>query len=190
MKKVILSAFVVFCMALAVTAQGIHYVGEKWGGGIVFYVFNDSSGVHGLVAATEDQSKAVIWFPLVGGKDVQIGVSGDSFGAGAGNTDVLMDIQRVEHITGNFAAKVCADYTVTVGGVTYDDWYLPSRWELYVLYQKRTVVGGFDNRFYWSSTELDAGWAWEKEFGIDEDGESGRSHPKNTKNPVRAIRSF
>ncbi len=29
-----------------------HYVGEKWGGGIVFYI--DSSGQHGLIAAEND----------------------------------------------------------------------------------------------------------------------------------------
>lgn len=189
MKKVILSACVVFGMALAVTSQGIHYVGEKWGGGIVFYVYNDSSGVHGLVAATEDQSKSVIWFPRVGGKDFITDVAGDAYGKGAGNTNLLMDMQRVEGITGNFAAKVCADYTVTVGGVTYDDWFLPSIRELELLQMKRIVVGGFDNVLYWSSTEYDSDEAWMKQFGDDDNG--GRAIYKyKMETRVRAVRAF
>lgn len=38
----------------------VHTIGESYGGGIVFYVTID--GTHGLVAATQDQSSATIWY--------------------------------------------------------------------------------------------------------------------------------
>jgi len=36
---------------------GVHFVGELWGGGIVFYV--NTAGDHGLVAALQDQSAGI-----------------------------------------------------------------------------------------------------------------------------------
>ena len=46
---------------------------------------------------------------------------------------------------GNFAAKVCADYSIAAGGVTYGDLYLPSKYELNLLFLQHSVVGGFPN---------------------------------------------
>ncbi len=36
-----------------------HYIGESYGGGIVFYVYDN--GRHGLIAATSDQSTSLVW---------------------------------------------------------------------------------------------------------------------------------
>ena len=60
-------------------------------------------------------------------------------------------------VTSSYAAKACADYAVTSGGITYDDWFLPSVEELWVM--KRNLyaqqVGGFPTSYfgYWSSSE-------------------------------------
>jgi len=64
-----------------------------------------------------------------------------------------------------FAATVCNEYSVTVGGVTYGDWYLPSKYELNLLYLQKAVVGGFANSYYWSSSEYSANYAWSQYFG-------------------------
>ncbi|MFA7109732.1 MAG: hypothetical protein WC162_11375, partial [Sphaerochaetaceae bacterium] len=32
------------------------------------------------------------------------------------------------------AAKVCAEYSVDIDGITYDDWFLPSKEELNCMY--------------------------------------------------------
>ena len=39
-------------------AVGTHFIGESYGGGIVFWV--DATGQHGLIAATSDQSTGII----------------------------------------------------------------------------------------------------------------------------------
>jgi hypothetical protein len=37
----------------------------------------------------------------------------------------------------------------------YKDWFLPSIDELHKLHQNKTVIGGFANVTYWSSSEFD-----------------------------------
>lgn len=88
--------------------------------------------------------------------------------------------------TGNFASKVCADYSVTDGGVTYGDWYLPSKYELNLLYAQRVAVGGFASTVYWSSTESSHASAWSQNF----DSGSQITNAKLVTPRVRAVRAF
>ena len=56
----------------------------------------------------------------------------------------------------NTAAALADSHTVTVEGVTFTDWYLPSANELVEMRVRRLSIGGFDNTdnsFYWSSSE-------------------------------------
>ncbi|MDB4036557.1 DUF1566 domain-containing protein [Polaribacter sp.] len=85
------------------------------------------------------------------------------------------------------AATVCNEYSVTVDGVTYGDWYLPSKHELNLLYIERAAVGGFTTNYYWSSTENDNNLAWEQDF-LD-DGYQTDSNKGGTFS-VRAVRAF
>jgi len=57
---------------------------------------------------------------------------------------------------GSVAAKLCADYSMTNEGIVYDDWFLPSRDELNLMYQNLKIkgIGGFSDGWYVSSTEL------------------------------------
>ncbi len=159
-----------------------HYIGESYGGGIVFYVYDN--GQHGLIAATADQSTGIQWY---NGTSRYTGTTGDGLGAGAMNTAMIVATQIADNQTGNFAAKVCADYSVTVAGVTYGDWYLPSKYELNLLYLKKAVVGGFANFFYWCSKEFDNLYAWGQSF--NDDGSQGYGSKGNA-NYVRAVRAF
>jgi len=45
----------------------------------------------------------------------------------------------------NHAAKKAKDYTITVGGVVYNDWFLPSYNELLRLNTYKSLVGGIDS---------------------------------------------
>src|SRR5436190_11561404 len=45
--------------ANALAADTVHYIGEKYGGGIVYYV--DNTGKHGFIAAIANQSAGITW---------------------------------------------------------------------------------------------------------------------------------
>lgn len=140
----------------------IHNIGESYGGGIVFYVYD--GGQHGLIAATADQSTGGIQWS--NGTLRSTGATGDGLGAGAMNTAMIVATQMADNQTGNFAAKVCADYSVTgTNGVNYGDWYLPSLHELNLLNLQKNVVGGFASSFYWSSSEMAANSSFYTYFG-------------------------
>jgi hypothetical protein len=158
-----------------------HYIGESYGGGIVFYVYDN--GQHGLIAATADQITNIEWY---NGTYRITGTAGDGLNAGAMNTALIVATQMADGQGGNFAAKVCADYSVSVGGITYGDWYLPSKYELNLLYQQKVVVGGFTNINYWSSCENDATIAWFQSFDT---GVQAFGYKYYTAY-VRAIRAF
>lgn len=157
-----------------------HSIGETYGGGIVFYVYDN--GQHGLIAATVDQSTEIRWY---GGSYTNTRARADGAGAGLKNTAIIIANQGP--VDGNaFAATVCNEYSVTVGGVTYGDWYLPSKYELNLLYLQKSVVGGFASSNYCSSTEYSANFAWRQNFGNGDQGASGKFGPYY----VRAVRAF
>lgn len=159
----------------------VHFIGEYYGGGIVFYIYDN--GQHGLIAATTDQSTGIIWYNT---SYKNTGTTGDGFGAGAMNTAMQVATQLGDNPNGNFAAKLCADYSVTIAGVTYGDWYLPSKYELNLLFAQKNIVGNFANQFYWSSTEYSSSEAWYQLFEFGNQFHNGKNYPVN----VRAIRAF
>jgi hypothetical protein len=73
-----------------------------------------------------------------------------------------------------------------MNGVTYGDWYLPSIAELNLLYQQRSVVGGFTYWSYWSSSEYDGINAWDIDFGTG----TLIYYGKGSTYYVRAVRAF
>jgi len=166
-------------------------IGNAYQGGVVAYLFQEGDAgyvageVHGLIAATEDQSTEAKWgctFTELSGAD------GTAIGTGAQNTlDILAGCSE-----DGIAAKLSADYEVTEDGVTedgvtYDDWFLPSKDELNELYLNKEVVGGFfATGFYWNSTEGDGSFAKVQFF---DEGYQGADLKSSTAG-VRAVRSF
>ena len=158
----------------------VHNIGESYGGGIVFYVYD--GGQHGLIAATSDQSTAIRWY---GGTYTNTRARGNGIGAGLKNTAIIIANQgSVDGLA--FAATVCNEYSVTVAGTTYGDWYLPSKYELNLLYLQKTVVGGFAGNYYWSSTEGGSIGAWGQNFN----GGTQTNLDKVVTYYVRAVRAF
>ena len=89
----------------------------------------------------------------------------------------------------NNASQYCLDLSLN----GYDDWFLPSKNELNLLYLQRNLVGGFGNGEYWSSslywlTESDNPYrfAWFQKF---DNGNQGYVDFHLIKK-VRAIRGF
>ena len=156
-------------------------IGQSYQGGKIFWL--DATGQHGLIAATADQSTGIQWH---NGTDRFTGATGNGLYAGAMNTAMITATQMTDNQTGNFAAKVCADYSVTDGGVTYGDWYLPSKYELNLLYVQKAAIGGLASNFYWSSTEEGAGTVW----SIYTAGGGPGTYLKSDNCAVRAVRVF
>ena len=91
-----------------------HYVGEIFGGGIVFYVYEDSIGnQHGLIASLNDLSSSCRWgFP-----DLTV-PNCNSTWDGASNTLAYIAAGGKPY----FAVGLCASFSYD----GFSDWYMPS----------------------------------------------------------------
>jgi hypothetical protein len=71
-------------------------------------------------------------------------------------------------------------------GQKFTDWRLPTKYELNLMYNAKSDIGGFANFDYWSSTEVASNDAWFQDFLY------GGQNPSNKDSPfcVRAIRAF
>ena len=165
-----------------------HAIGDSFGGGIVFFVYD--GGQHGLIAATADQSSGIRWH---GGSYTNTRARADGIGAGLKNTAIIIANQGP--VDGNaFAATVCNEYSVTLDGVTYGDWYLPSKYELNLMYEnigpgnfmELGNVGNFTTNYYWSSTEFVNDVAWRQFFSNGEQHYNNKAFTLS----VRAVRAF
>lgn len=88
--------------------------------------------------------------------------------------------------TSNYAAKLCVDYNLN----GYDDWFLPSKDELNLMYKNlcKNGVGSFDDYGYWSSSEYSYGAysAWCQYFSNGSRSDDSRNDDVR----VRAVRAF
>jgi len=150
-------------------------LGQTYEGGIIIYL--DDSGKHGLVAASTDQHTNISWCP---GSCLITNATATSAGSGKPNTDAIVAVQK----NGNYAAFIC-EQLVHNG---FDDWFLPSKDELNMLYiQKESGrIGNFLAEEYWSSTEDDNDRAWQQHLGNG----SATAEIKVNKACVRAMRAF
>lgn len=156
-------------------------VGDTYQGGIIFWL--DASGEHGLIVSTTDQATGVTWS---NGTAKITGAKGDGLLSGEMNTGMIVAGLIAETPAGSFAAKACADYSVAADGVTYGDWYLPSKYELNLLYAQTDKVSGLSGT-YWSSCEYNSTTAYAQNFA---DGTVMATDKQGTTANVRAIRAF
>ena len=127
-------------------------IGQYHEGGIIFYL--DGTGEHGLVCTEYDYSYGA-W----GCYETEIsGADGFAIGAGAQNT---IDIEA-GCTTAGTAADICANLSLN----NYDDWFLPSIYEIVPMYRNLhlAALGGFAISCYWSSTENSSDYAWSLSF--------------------------
>jgi len=165
-----------------------HWVGESFGGGVVFHVFKDALGEeHGLICSLTDLSTAAPWGLY--GTDVP---NCESSWNGAANTAAIM----AAGVESGSAAQLCDAYEN--GGFT--DWYLPAIDELNLMYTAKynlnrslsqiSGAASFDFAafpYYWSSTEVVCCNSWLFYFyGGGSDNYLG----KYSNLFVRAVRAF
>ena len=164
-----------------------HFIGENYGGGIVFYTYDN--GQHGLIASYTDQSSNARWNAGTNTNTMAYGggsLASTGIGAGRLNTALIIASQGLGDGT-QYGARAAAEYSITVDGVTYDDWYLPSLHELNLLYLQKDKVGGFAAAVYLSSSEFDVSTCLAQGMSS---GTQGYTPKSNTGYHVRAIRSF
>jgi hypothetical protein len=147
-------------------------IGQNYGGGIIFYV--DVTGQHGLISASSDQSSGAEW----GCYGTSIPGTNTAIGMGKANTTAIVNGCS----TAGIAARICDDLVLN----GYSDWFLPSRDELNQMYLQKTVIGGFANDTYYSSSEYDPNLVWVLYFPNG----TQFSRNKNVSNFVRAVRAF
>jgi hypothetical protein len=162
-------------------------VGDNYGGGVIAYILQSgdpgyaAGSTHGFIVSASDLSAASPWWNGVAYTTTN--ATGTAIGTGLANTNAIIASQGN---TASYAAKLCADYSITVGTVVYDDWYFPSLDELNKIYLNKASIGGSFSTYYWSSSELSDTNARLQNF-------SNGVQSANWKDPayaVRAIRSF
>jgi uncharacterized repeat protein (TIGR02543 family) len=117
-------------------------------------------------------------------------------GSGAANTAALVaamggstySTYSGSDTTSAYAAKICDDYTVTVAGTAYDDWFLPSKYELNEMYEnlKLDDLGGLSGTTYLSSSEYYFHSAWNQDFSSGNPNFNVRSNQYRVR-PARAF---
>lgn len=175
-------------------------------GGIIFYL--DETGKHGLVVAKQDlvegsnmgeggTSEGYEWGCM---ETEVVGAAFEEIGSGLGNSQAIVDAECISENGGITAAEAVLEHEVEfeVEGeiVVYDDWYLPSKSELEVLFNtlgpgsELSEIGAFEEdhfAHYWSSTETSNSFAWLVSYSHGTVFTTGK---KNLSFRVRPIRSF
>ena len=166
---------------ITVTATAICIeIGDEYAGGIVFYINGDCGG---LVCAKMDQNNGdkTPWFA---GVYTTTGATATEVGSGQANTSAIVLSQGANT---NYAAIICDELELE----GYNDWFLPSKDELNLMYhnlhQALPAIGNFQTDFYWNSTEDDEGDAWLQEFNSEG---SQYFDSKSSSQYIRAVRSF
>ena len=114
------------------------------------------------------------------------GADGSAIGTGQQNT---LDIIAQGNTSPSISAAAYAD-GYTYGG--YSDWFLPSRNELTAMHTNKTLIGGFSEGYYWTSTEYGtpAWYSWARYFLGGLDGYEDGTSKSSTSIYVRPVRSF
>jgi len=179
--------------AYAINSEGIGYgpdiafttissteltIGDTIQGGIIFYVNGTYPNQYGLVCASNDQGTRVPWYDSW--DYYYYGTTTTAIGSGQTNTSSLVGILG----DGYYAAKVC-DEMVLNG---FDDWFLPSRDELGLMFTnlKCNGFGNFTNSCYWSSSEYSKLEAYAQYFDTGRKSYNNKIHTYS----IRAVKTF
>ena len=156
-------------------------------GGLIFYDKGSySDGWRYLEAAPASTEGGTQWSSY----GAFIGETATGIGTGQSNTNIIVKWLN-SHGETNRAAQFCDDLVVASDWAflpKFDDWFLPSKDELNLMYQNLKVagVGGFTDYYYWSSSEANASYAFAQHFA----NASQYWYYKDHTYLVRAVRAF
>jgi hypothetical protein len=159
-------------------------IGALIGGGIVVGVFVEGGVNKALVASLTNLSTSLP-YTIPAFQTTLIGGSAQSMFNGLTNTNAII-AQTGLPATTLYAAGIARLFA----GGSFSDWYLPSLWELNMVYDSAGIVNkilganGFVQTFYWSSTEAGGSIASRIDFNNNTQNNSNKS----TNFYVRAVR--
>jgi hypothetical protein len=110
-------------------------------------------------------------------------VTGTAIGIGTGKENTRIIVEFYSESTETYAANLCNDYAY--GG--FDDWFLPSKDELNLMYTnlKQHGLGDLNNVVYWSSSQISTDSSWNHNFAL-----GTLNGGKTDLRSVRAVRAF
>ena len=169
-------------------------------GGIIFHDAGPRSAGDRYfeVGSVETEVAGIPWKPLafndvktplyIGTPNVSAKVQrvlAKAFGMGEANTSQIAQRYR----GGNYPARYAS--TLVFGG--FDDWYLPSKEELRLVYRTLGTatprLGNFGKSFYWTSSEYDLNNAWTVNFKDGQEFDREKWLVPNSDTGMKAIRT-
>jgi uncharacterized phage infection (PIP) family protein YhgE len=158
-------------------------IGDEFAGGIVFYL--EPTSLKGLVVTKVNlRDGGTEW----GCYDQDIKNTLPQVGSGSNNTKEMLSQCLSAQTIGNWSAKIADQYVVG----EYNDWYLPSKDELNLIYLNvhKKGLGNFSTTTnYWSSTQASPRGGWGQNFGNGQQTQDYKAGQGGI-GAVRAIRSF
>jgi len=154
-------------------------IGDTYQGGIIFWLDGNGGGLIAAPSASEGVGEWGCYGSHTQGADMQ------SIGLGAQNTINILSANCSPANSSNLiAVNICANYT----DGTYNDWFLPSKDELNLMYSylHQQGLGGFANSTYWSSSSFTFIFAYRQNFS---DGAQSAGY-KDFNKLVRPVRAF
>ena len=159
--------------SVACEASPPYQIGDEGpSGGLIFFVDEDDRHDFTYLEAAPENlpgttDKLHSWSSQ--GLDLS-GQTAEGIGAGAANTQLILAASDDQDIRAHAAERIDE---ASLGGC--DDWFLPSRDELTLMYENLhdQGLGDFvdDNGFdFWSSSEVGLQYAWGRQFGGGMDG--------------------
>lgn len=177
--------------AVTVAGYALRDIGPA--GGLIFYINTNyaTDGWKYLEASPVSEEVDRAWDDTIGAPPLVI--TSPAIGEGQNNTNtIIADIGSYGK-----AAQYCESLSFSNNDVVYDDWFLPSEYELGLMYTNLHLhgVGSFSTSdFYWSSTDDNVGSACGVSDGaacmISFNNGNHSSDGKNSTYHVRAARSF
>lgn len=164
------------------TTENTYNIGDKKEGGTIVYLNEDKT--HGF-AVSDDLGKTN-WQNTYNTNRVGLYLSSDIYSGYTNTNAIVLKYGAAPTVYGDglYAAKKCFDLNIN----GFDDWSLPSKDELNVIYQNRAYIGYYDTIIgYWSSTDATNIEAWEQNFGT---GVQGTADRWSWQRRVFAIRYF
>ena len=193
----------------AVFPATVYQVGDTGpGGGKIFYVATTSfacgpertslctylevapSGWANSGVASEDPRRS--WATDINSNRTTAVTGADGTAIGDGYRNSLDIVAQTGNVAASSAAVLARSYSSLLLGVTYADWYLPSKDELNFIYQWAKNNGGVDSHgfirnIYWSSTEASPVNPWHQTFST---GKAANGDNKGNEYWVRPVRAF